>query len=56
MSTSVLTTAQEWIKEIETQRKLNKEAKRAVISFAMWLDKLIDSEEKKEESNDGTKN
>ena len=49
MSTSVLVTAQEWIKQIESKKKLNKEAKRAVVSFAIWLDSIIDSQELQKE-------
>ena len=49
MRNSVEHAAREWIKEIEKKKKLNKEARRAVISFAFWLDEMINREEMKEE-------
>lgn len=53
---SVLKTAQEWIVQIEMQKKLNKQAKSAVISFAIWLDNLIIHQETRKEIENGKEN
>lgn len=41
--------AEEWIQQIEKTKKLNKQSKHAVISFAIWIDNVIRNEEKKED-------
>ena len=49
MSDAVLKAAREWIDHVEKTKKLNKLARRSVLSFAIWLDSIIRSEERKEE-------
>jgi len=47
--------ATEWITEVEKKKKLNKEARRAVISFAMWLDHMMSRQQESEDKeNDET--
>ena len=57
MNELVSEVAREWIEQVEKrQKKLNKQAKQAVLSFAIWMDTVIYNEEKRKEKKHDTEN
>lgn len=43
--TSLYKIAQEWVVQIEKTKKLNKQARHAVLSFAIWFDNVVRNEQ-----------
>jgi len=50
------TAAKTWLENIEKKTKLNKKMRRAVMSFALWLDLMIRQQDKIEENKHDKEN